>query len=123
MPVFWYLKTISSVTWSSVPSFRKFILFGGFLAFVSTFLYLPCLNLTGNLYLKLTACVNNQAWNYRRCQENNNKMAPTIGGICEDRHKDRDDIVVKERAKLSSTNKRGKINFYENCVTVTKTLV
>ena len=118
MPVFWYLKTISSVKWSSVASYPKFVLFGGFLAFVSTFLYLPCLDLTGNLYLKLTACVNNQVWNYRRWlsgyrlsyKKNNNKMAPTIGGICEDRRKDRDDIVLMERGKLSSINKRGKRN-------------
>ncbi|KAJ9584891.1 hypothetical protein L9F63_020746 [Diploptera punctata] len=113
MPVFWYLKTISSVTSSSITYFRKFVLFGGFLAFVFTFLYLPCLNLTGNLYLKLTACVNTRAWNCRswisgksvNCQEYNNKMAPTVGGICESRAKDRDDIVM-ERTKLSSTNKR-----------------
>lgn len=111
MPVFWYLKAISSVTWSSVTCFRKFVLFGGFLAFISTFLYLPCLDLTGSLYLKLTTCVNKQAWSYSRWLRRNqfDKMAPTIGGICgEDRTKDREDMVIKERTKVCS-NKRGKI--------------
>lgn len=123
MPVFWYLKTVSSLTWSSVVSFRKFILFGGFLAFVSSLLQLSCLGLTGHLYLKLTTCVNNRiyrsprTWCYLRWfqdthhsyqeQEANAKMAPTIGGICEDHSKDSDDIVIKERPKLS--DKQGKL--------------
>jgi hypothetical protein len=111
MPLFWYLKAVSSVTWSSVVSLRKFILFGRFLAFVSSFLQLSCLGITGHLYLKLTACVNKRnyltprTWCYLRWPH---KMAPTIGGICEDHSKDCDDIVVKERPKLS--NKQGKLN-------------
>lgn len=123
MPVFWYLKALSSVTWSSIVSIRKFILFGGFLAIVTSFTQLYCLGLTGHLYLKLTACVNNrnylalQNWCFLRwihgdrhsCQEQANaKMAPTIGGICEDNTKDRDDVIVKERSKVC--NNQGKQN-------------
>lgn len=122
MPVFWYLKAVSSLTWSSIVSFRKFILFGGFLAYVSSLLQLSCLGLTGHLYLKLTTYVNNRryqsprTWCYLRWlhgphrsyqeQQADTKMAPTIGGICEDQPKDSDD-VIKEQPKIS--NKQGKI--------------
>ncbi|PSN42982.1 hypothetical protein C0J52_13210 [Blattella germanica] len=115
MPVSWYLKDTSSVTVTCNPadSFRKFILLGGFLAFVSSLLDLTCLRLTGHFYLKLTACINNKAWCYLRWFSGihinfQEKMAPTIGGICENRPKDCDDLVVRELPKLSSTtNKRG----------------
>ena len=116
MPVSWYLKDTSSVTVTCNPadSFRKFILLGGFLAFVSSLLDLTCLRLTGHFYLKLTACINNKAWCYLRWFSGihinfQEKMAPTIGGICENRPKGCDDLVVRELPKLSSTtNKRGK---------------
>lgn len=133
MPVFWYLKAVSSLTWSSIVSFRKFILFGGFLVFVSSLLQVSCLGLTGHLYLKLTTCVNNRryrsprTWCYLRWlhgahhsyqeQQANTKMAPTIGGICEDHSKDSDD-VIKEQPTFSS--KQGKMVLSRGTLWVTQ---
>lgn len=105
MPLFWYLKAVSSLTWSSVASLRKVVLFGGFLALVSSFLELPRLGLTGHLYLKLDDrnCLAPRTWCYLRWLHFSN-MAPTIGGsVCS---KDCDDMVVKQRKKPVSGPKQ-----------------
>ena len=120
----WYLKAVSSISCSSIVSLCKFIIFGGVFAFVSTLSHFSCVGITGHLYVKLTAYVNNNGclspktrcylrWlhgDHHSCQEEKAaaKMAPTIGDICKDHPKDSDDIVAQERPKLF--NKKGEWN-------------
>jgi hypothetical protein len=95
------------------------------LAFVTSVSQFFCLGLTGHLYLKLAACVNSRnclalqnCCFLRRlhgdghsCEEEqaNTKMAPTIGGVCDDNTKDSDDVLAKERPRLC--NRQGKTEF------------
>jgi hypothetical protein len=123
MPVAWYLKAVSSISWNSIVSLCKFIVFGGVLAFVSSLSQFSCVGTTVHLYLKLTAYVNNGScltpttWfhgDHHSCQEEQatTKMAPTIGDVCKGHPKDSDDVVTKERPKLF--NKQGEQNLDAN---------
>lgn len=118
----WYLKAVSSISWNSIVSLCKFIVFGGVLAFVSSLSQFSCVGTTVHLYLKLTAYVNNGScltpttWfhgDHHSCQEEQatTKMAPTIGDVCKGHPKDSDDVVTKERPKLFNKQGSGQKKF------------